>query len=276
MKGTLKNLTNVFKRYRNPYLSLDKRFIAPDRRSDKITDLISESLQDDSFSSFLKYIRATKFTKLDNISNLLIYILDIFSDQTISDEDLESFIDLSIAENPKLLAVDLIGRDQISFKLQNKEFDAQTLSSIYPSLQELFPDILTHKTRHGRCHEMSIGLALNLSDDAIVATGSIYTISPRAKYLHSWVEEDVDGETYCRDFTYNISLKQDDYYSLFHIKPYDKISAKQIKADYHDIIKLLDTDERYSKLYLSSREEALRIAKTLPDCTDSLNPSINN
>ena len=72
-----------------------------------------------------------------------------------------------------------------------------------------------------------------------------------------------EGEIYCYDFTLNIALKKDDYYRLFHTKVFEKISHQQLMDDRELFLKLLAKNSIYSKLYLSSREEALNIAKTL-------------
>ena len=117
----------------------------------------------------------------------------------------------------------------------------------------------------GKCHSMAMAIAQGLEETASVVTGSFYTVTPKARFLHSWVEEEIDNETYCYDFTFNIALKKEDYYKLFHVIPYEKISAKQLKEDRYTLAKLIAKDETYAKLYLSSRDEAIEIAKTLPD-----------
>ena len=43
-----------------------------------------------------------------------------------------------------------------------------------------------------------------------------------------------------------------------------------VKVPVKDVAKLVDKDLAYAKLYLSSREEALKIAKDIPDNPDLL------
>lgn len=273
MKGIVKNFTNIFKRYKNPYLSLDKRFIVPDNKSVELENLYNKSLKSQSFSSLMQYIKATAFSKVTDTDNAVTVLLDVFTGN-YSDEFFDGFSQFQKDRFPDILDIQTEDRNKISITLKDgRVIDATKLSFNYPKIAEYYPEVLDRGARKGNCHTMSTKIASGL-DNAIIATGSIYTILSRAKYLHSWVEEKKDGDIYCHDFIYNISLKQDDYYSLFHVKPYEKITPRQFVEDMDAFKKLLFINSTYSKLYLSSRKEALEIAETLPDTNNELENNI--
>ena len=64
-------------------------------------------------------------------------------------------------------------------------------------------------------------------------------------------------------------MKKEDYYYLFHARPYEKISKSQLIDDEKSLRKLLGKDDIYLKLYLSSREEALDIASKMAESNES-------
>lgn len=269
MKGIIKNFTNIFKRYKNPYLSMDKRFIEPDEKSCELENRYNKSLTSDSFSALMQYIKTTAFSKIADTDNAVTTLIDVFTGDDYSDDFFRGFLKYQQDRFPKIIDVKTEDRNKIDITLKDgTRFNITKLSYLYPDIAKSYPELIDRSTRKGDCHTMAVRIAKGISDDTVIATGSIYTLLSRAKYLHSWVEEEKDGETFCHDFTYNISCTQQDYYSLFHVKPYEKITAGEFTADLEPLAKLLYTNEKYSKLYLSSRAEALKIAKTLPDVND--------
>ena len=264
--GILKNTKNIFVRYKNPYLSLNKRLIQPDNISAKREKAIYGVYENTTFTNVLKYMQARGLAKIVYLDNNLTGILDRFTDDSVSDTELNTVIaGVKKRHHKEIKDITMTGRDHIVISLKDKDIEAARLSNMYPKIAEYYPSVLTMEQRKGKCHAMSIAIASGLGDSAIIATGSMYHLTPRAKFLHSWVEETIDGVEYCHDFTYNLSIRKQDYYNLFHIKPYEKIPASQYKLDVKDVAKLVDKDLAYAKLYLSSRDEALGIAKTLPE-----------
>ena len=264
--GILKNTKNVFTRYKNPYLSLDSRFLKPDNKSAKREEDIYAAFDNTTMKNVLKYLRAKGLAKIVYLDNNITGIIDRFTDDSVTDDELNKVI-LGVKERHSKAIVDIVmqDRDTITIKLKDRDIEASRLTHTYPKVAEYYPAVLTMESRKGNCHAMSIAIASGLDDDTIIATGSMYHLTPRAKFLHSWVEETRDGVEYCHDYTYNLSIKKQDYYSLFHIKPYEKIPAKQYRQDVPYVARLIDKDITYAKMYLSSREEALKLAKTLPE-----------
>lgn len=265
--GILKNTKNVFTRYKNPYVSMERRFVLPERTSRKRENAINKAYESPTFLNILKYINAVGLRKVKYLENNITGLLDRFTDDKISLDEIKKLEADILARNKKTLkSISYEDRDKMTITLHNgRVIEAERLSHKYPKIAEYYPGILTIDTRKGRCHYMSMAIASGLSDEAVMATGTMYTTTPRAKYLHTWVEEEDNGETYCYDFTYNLSLKKEDYYYLFHTLPYEKITAKQYDEDLYQIMKLLDADPIHTKLYMSSRTEALKKASTLPD-----------
>ena len=262
--GIIKNTKNVFVRYKNPYASLHGRLIKPDDISAKREKAIYGVYENTTFKNVLKYMQARGLAKIVYLDNNLTGILDRFTDDNVSDTELNTIIAGVRKRHPKdIKDITMTDRDHIVISLKDRDIEAARLSNVYPKIAEYYPAVLTMEQRKGKCHAMSIAIASGLGDDAVIATGSMYHLTPRAKFLHSWVEETIDNTEYCHDFTYNLSIRKQDYYDLFHIKPYEKIPATQYKQDIKDVAKLVDKDLAYAKLYLSSRDEAMRLAKAL-------------
>ena len=265
MNKKLKNIKRIFVRYRNPYQSLERRFRTCELKGKSLENDIISAGENPTLINILKYIRASGFRKLNMLDNNLLGLLDRFSDVEISEQELNECIEKLRKNFPQdIIDVSCDNRDKLKIQLKDRVIDAETLTHRYPKIAEYYPSALTLESRKGKCHQMSLAISQGLGDDCNVVTGSYYTVTPRARFLHSWVEEEIDNETYCYDFTYNIALKQKDYYKLFHVIPYEKISPAQFREDRELLARLVGKSELYSKLYLSSREEALDIAKNLP------------
>ena len=264
--GILKNTKNIFIRYKNPYLKPYDRFVKPEDKSRKREEIVNAFYANPTFAAYLKYLNATKLTRLPYLENNISGLLDRFTDDEVSDEEIAE-LQASIEKRnaKKIVSITTEGRDKMTITLKDRVIEAERLSHKYPLIAQYHPDILTLKGRKGKCHIMGMTIASGLGDDVVMATGTMYTTIPTAKYLHTWVEEVDHGEEYCYDFTYNLALKKQDYYYLFHAVPYEKITAKQLDEDKYKVMKLLDHEPIYTKLYMSSRAEAMKIADTLPD-----------
>jgi len=260
MKKQLKSIKNIFVRYRNPYQSLDKRFRTCEIKSKQFEDDIISAEENTTFLNLLKYIRATGLKKLNTVDNNILGLLDRFSDNQVTDEELNEFIEKIKQNNPKdIIDISYENRDTVTIQLKDKIIEAETLTHRYPKIAEFYPAVLTLDSRKGKCHQASLAIAQGLSDDCQIATGSFYTITPRARFLHSWVEENIDGETYCYDFTFNIALKKKNYYSLFHIIPYEKISSSQFRQDKELVARIVNKNELLEKEVLISYNRYLLI-----------------
>lgn len=264
MKPILKNFTNLFTRYRNPFLSLERRFINPDNKSSKrMHDYIHGLKTNNYFQS----AKATLFTRKINWLNYnILSLIYEFTLKDVPDEDIDKYIESLKKQYRKIKDIRREGRTKIFIKLKDREIYAKRLTDALVSdtckLEDFIPNIHT-KERTGNCHSYSRKLAQVLNGDCNVVTGSIYSLLSNARILHSWVEEEKDGQAWCFDATLNASMKKEDYYHLYNVKVLEKISKQDIIADKEDFWKLYDINMHYVKLYYSSRQEALDIAKKI-------------
>jgi hypothetical protein len=262
-----------FNQYKNKHLSLEDRFVNKENKRMSKESHFYELINKENMS-FLDFLKAVCLSPLSNpftLENNMLSTIDRFTDESISNEEIDGWINYTLENNKMdLLSITYSDRNKINFILFNKTISAEKLSSKYPKIAKFFPEIQKLDTRKGKCHFASIVLAKGLEDSAKVVTGSVYTTTPSFRFLHSWVEEEIDDKTYCYDYTFNISMLKEDYYRLLHAKVFEKISWQQIEQDEKSIIKLVATNPIiYSKLYLTSRDEALKVADTLPEIDTS-------
>ena len=153
--------------------------------------------------------------------------------------------------------------DIIIFKTKDKEMKFTKLTSVYSRIKEVFPNI-ENKERYGTCHHDSI-LFARLSDlKCMVATGYVAPLAKKSKLLHSWVEFDVDGDTYVADVTRNLLAKKENYYKLRGVSgPVYKIPKSTIEKDLDMVAYLFDKELWSGKLYLTNRPRAVWWYKSL-------------
>lgn len=262
-----------FNQYKNKRLSLEDRFVNKENKKMSKESRYYELINKDNMS-LLDLLKAECLSPLSmpfTLENNMLSTIDRFTDESISNEEIDGWINYTLENNKMdLLSVTYSDRNKINFNLFNKTITVEKLTSKYPKIAKFFPEILKLDTRKGKCHFASMVLAKGLEDSAKVVTGSVYTTTPSFRFLHSWVEEEIDEKTYCYDYTLNTSMLKEDYYRLLHAKVFEKISWQQIEQDEKSLIKLVATNPIYSKLYLTSRDEALKVADTLPEIDTSL------
>lgn len=144
-------------------------------------------------------------------------------------------------------------------KIQTKDgsFGAAKLSSVYPYIHKLFPEI-EGSGRYGYCHDFSKRLAKALNKPCHVATGYIAPLSRKSKVLHSWVEYERDGEVWVLDVTRNLFMKKSVYYKLRGVSyPVYKISRQTLFDDQEMISYLFDKELWSGKVYFANRPLAV-------------------
>lgn len=262
MKGIIKNYKKVHSIYKKTSLSLEDRFVTHENKSIEWVEKLEQAAQMDGLFGLFRFIKVKGFSKLDVFWGDILAFIDTFTLEETTDEEITKEIawlkkkyrfrikDIIIAEEGNQLIFKLTGR---------KDFKATKLSFLIPEIKELLHDI-ENKQRHGRCHWASIRTAFVYNDISVV-TGETWITADKAKYLHSWIEQELDGFTICADATRNVVMRKEYYYKMFHVTPLEKISSEQIRKDYPIIAPLTSLDSNYTKLYLSSREEALEIAE---------------
>lgn len=129
-------------------------------------------------------------------------------------------------------------------------------------LEHYINSVESLKERESGCHGLSIYLSkilhnyINMPNNLITGYPSYYI--DKNKYLHSWIELNVDGELKVMDSTNNVVMNKDAYYKIKNIKEQEIlsiISSENIVSDdkkYGDIIDKIDL-----KTYLTARDEII-------------------
>jgi hypothetical protein len=269
-KGIVKNLTSVFRRYENRYLPLNCRFVTPDNRSVQFLknyDVIANRSYLQSLIHPSDTIKMA-FLKPDYQSNALIYFINQFTQiETVSDEEIELLV-ANITNNPqdKIKNIEYEDRDSCTITLSNgREIYFQTITSSFDDVLDICPDLLSD-ARDRKCHGRSLTLAHYINNKCRCVTGSVWSATPRAKTLHSWVEMDVEDAVLCVDNNMNVVMGKADYYYFMHPKVIESISDKNIDEDIPAINYFIahSSDKNpYIKLYCSSRNEAIELYNKL-------------
>ena len=130
-------------------------------------------------------------------------------------------------------------------------------------LQDYLTIVERQDKRIRKCHELSIDLAKMLTkyfkQSCNVVTGNPRYYVNQQKYLHSWVEIEVDGKTYIIDSTMNTVLEKEAYYMLRHVNENEilsSITGENIIKDEWLYGELLNDFDH--KTYLTSRDEIIK------------------
>ncbi len=263
-KKILKNFVNVFRRYKNPYASLENRFIKPEKKSNKWLEALNKNLPDKSLKGYFQFAFLVNFSKLSFFEGDLLNLIDTFTKEPSRKEEIDDQIermknyyknkidDIEIMDDNNHIKVKLKGN-------RGKCIQATKLTRCFSELKEQMPLLLTDE-RDQKCHGISCAL-LPALPKASVVTGKVYLWNRQATYLHSWLEQDFDGETFVLDGEINALMTKKDFYKMYHAKPLEKISHQQYMQDKEVVKRLWNKEADYIKLYLSSRDEFMEIAK---------------
>jgi len=259
-KGFLKN----FSRYKKKGLSLYDRFIKPEEKDTEWGKKFFEAKESKGIVGFFQFAKYFYSSKIDVYSTDLIYLIQNFTlDKELREIDIEKqIVKLKKKWKWRLKDIEIVDEGkQLLFKPRfQKEFRATKFTAISPEVN-VVSDKLETLERQGHCHWLSIYMAMSYVDTTVM-TGEVWTFANKIRSLHSWVEQTTeDGIQLCVDLTNNVLMRKKAYYSLFHVKPIEEITREQIIKDMEIIAPLTDLDGCYTKLYLSSREEALAIAE---------------
>jgi len=262
MNGIIKKSKSI---YKNANLSLEDRFITPENRSKEWVYKALKVLDTKGIKGFFQKASLLTFTKTDNFWNNVLYLIENFTlKDTTKEENLNTIKWLKKRYPIIIKSIEFAEEEnQLVFKLRGrKDFRATKLSYAIPKTKELFPEIET-EDRYHHCHFYSIITALNF-DEIEIVTGEVWKWTNKNKYLHSWIECELKGKgEYCADVTKNLLVRKDIYYKMNHIKPLERIKSKKIKEDFSYLAPLSHLNNLYSKLYLSSRDEAMEVARKL-------------
>ncbi len=142
---------------------------------------------------------------------------------------------------------------------RGQTFTLLKLSEVFPELLDKLPNLENEK-RTGMCHYGSMMLATICEEKTLkLVTGYISGKSEKSKYLHTWTQFTAFGKPYVMDYTLNLLMKREEYFSLLGVKEVlCTITRQQYLEDRklfdkYDIIKGLG-----SKGYLTFRHEVMR------------------
>lgn len=245
--------------YKDTSLSLYDRFWAQEKESEAWLNAVimakkesDKTVRNSKLSALCDNGKSSLDLNRQSIDNLI----DHFTKSAYSDTQIDDMIELcnkaNIFQNGRRDE-----RDALIFDFEGKKIVVRTLSKTNPVLLEYFPELETND-RNCKCHEGSINMARALTLDNIrVSTGSYYMLSPKSMVLHSVAEANIDGEPYVIDYESNTLWEQDDFYKFYHFEPFESIPWTTMSKDIGDILYLSNIDRDYTKLYLTSRTEAL-------------------
>ncbi len=272
MKGILKNVTKVFKRYQNPILPLKLRFEIPDEITTFRQKLFYKSLENRNLKGYFMFAFSAGLSPLNMAKEDIIQFIANFTLDSTSDDAIENLKQTILhVHKIKVTKIEWKDRNEVEIEFLGKKICVKRMTDCVSQLAEEHPEILTTE-RYRQCHWRSIELSQTIRPDEdekiYVVTGSITGFAKDAKILHSWIEIERNGKkTMVCDFTANAIMDQEDYYKIYSVKPLEKISSEQIIEDMKLFDKLDKNPKSYTnknnfiKLYLSSREECMKKLK---------------
>ena len=251
--------------YKKTELSLYDRFWADEKESEA---WLKQALSLQQEKDIAK--RKEKLTQLSRGGELSINfnkqaidkLIDRFTKASFTDEEIDKIIEaynkLGIFTNGRR-----VDREALVFELDGKKTVVRTLSVASPGLLNYFPELQTND-RTCRCHEGSIQMARALGlEGRRVTTGSYFILSPMSMVLHSVAEVEIGGDPYVVDYESNTLWERDDFYKFYNFEPFESLPWETIEKDMDNLVFLANIDKDYTKLYLTSRDEAMAIASKL-------------
>ena len=156
--------------------------------------------------------------------------------------------------------------DELFVKMESLEFSVRKFSKFEPEILNQLTD-LEEPDRIGKCHPYGVITARYYHKKKAyktnLVTGRIYQFSPQAKYLHSWVEIEKDGETMVIDPTRNAVYSKEAYYFVNNVSNVVKVSSEELEKDFDIIKALTDYDNYVVKVYYENPENGRKLYNKL-------------
>ena len=226
-------------------------------------------IYDDNFSNLfntkglkeaIEYLKSIGATKLDMENYLIKYKINKWTQNDLSElekkEMLEKLkeikdyvIDVKIESNEKFNVPEVI------IETTDGIIRAIQFSAFRPKVKEIISNI-EDETRYGNCYKFAFYISVGIPFENYLTTGYIYGYSDKAKYLHSWVEVNIDGEDYVIDATLNAMVNKEGYYLIENAKPINKISKQTLINDL-DNYKIIDNENIPVEVYYVFRNEII-------------------
>lgn len=155
----------------------------------------------------------------------------------------------------------------ICIKTTFGEIKFSTIPNFFPNVE--FDDKIEDiKTRMGKideesdCHMQAIEYSKRLSNIGVeneVVTGNRYLATDRSGTLHSWNEFQIEGKEHVLDYTQNVVMNKEGYYSLNHInKILSRVNSQDIPRDKKIINQMTGRYYMDVKTYLTCRDEIMQ------------------
>lgn len=159
-----------------------------------------------------------------------------------------------------------IDGDVLHISSENLNFRVIKFSKYEPRILFQLKDI-EEPSRGGKCHPYGVLTALcyrnNKNFETHFVTGRIYQLSPKAKYLHSWVEISDKKEEFVIDPTRNAVYSKEAFYYINHVGETARVHSKVLSEDYDMIRTLTDYDNYAVKVYYENPEKGRALYKKL-------------
>lgn len=209
-----------------------------------------------------KAVKMAKDFQFSPVENTLYELIKYFTYRELDEAKISNMID-----SLKNVGIEAkIENDILFISSEELNFQVLKLSRIEPKILIQLIDI-EKPSRGGKCHPYGVVTALcynnNKNFKAHFVTGRIFQLSPRAKYLHSWVEIEEGKNVYVIDPTRNSIYPKDAFYQINHVGETVKIHSKDLKVDYPMIRALTDYDGYAVKVYYENPERGRRLYKKL-------------
>ena len=237
----------------------------------KIQEDIGSQWKDDCFDALQKDDKE-KLAMLEKergkvilVDDMIDCLIDNFTMANPNQESIDFFMDLITRNKKYIQGIEV--RDnpkQLIFKTKIGDIKATKLSDAYPHFKT-FPNI-EDTGRHGKCHPNSIIASVNLQQPNKIATAYVYTFGEGFKWLHSWIETDLDGKPVVIDVTRNLIMPRKGYYYFHNITgPIYKISSKTLQKEEY-IYKTIHAEyDWFIKLYLTNRHQAMQLYRMIQE-----------
>lgn len=230
--------------------------------------------QDRIDASFLKYAtlyekgkesdaqRLNEVYSFDPVANTLYNLIKGFTYKEVDNNAISNLINTLAIVGIEAKIVD----DVLFVQSEEISFYVNKLSKYEPRILRQLPDI-EYPTRGGKCHPYGVITTLcfanNKNFETNFVTGRIYQMSPKAKYLHSWVEISDGEKEFVIDATRNAIYSKEAFYYINHVGETARVHSSKLKEDYEMIRKLTDYDNIAVKIYYENPEKGRKLYKKL-------------
>ena len=226
-------------------------FILPEMESEKIENDFLTNLHTGSIDDIAKALHADKIFLEDYC---ICNAINEFTKDIPYTEIVDS-INILTKCKPYITNIDFSSKN-LEIDTTDKKIKVRKFTDIFPQFSnnyDLYSDL-----RLGQCHSKAVELAHVLPIKHDVVTGYYCSLTNNLKYLHSWIEINInEKEPVVIDYTMNAVINKSGYYQFRHIYPLCRISNNTIKKDLALLKKELFYKDLTPKEYLVFRDRIM-------------------